>query len=172
MKRQMARQPEQGVSNDAENATDTALSAGSTLHPKHATKHATAAHDVPIEQSSRRAGAKPSAEHVADTVPSTGPLPHPERVHNLLTAAHDNPPEQSYRRVSAKAKPSAFDKRKADVDARQEARLAAEQDRRDRQIERERHRKIMSRAVNGQRKLGRESTVLLDKVKRMMKHNN
>lgn len=75
-------------------------------------------------------------------------------------------------------RPTAFDKqsreakhRNDEAEARRRARAEAERERQDRLAERERHRKIMTsaRTVNGQRKLGRESTVLLDRVKRMMK---
>ncbi|KFZ16646.1 hypothetical protein V502_04993, partial [Pseudogymnoascus sp. VKM F-4520 (FW-2644)] len=76
-------------------------------------------------------------------------------------------------------KPGYFDKAKAEADAKRveaEARRA-EFERRDKERkgkveERERHRRAMAKARtggrNGQRKLGRESVVLLDKVRRMV----
>lgn len=62
--------------------------------------------------------------------------------------------------------------RKAEAQARREAREKAEREREEKQVERERQRKAMAKArsggKNGQRKLGRESQVLLEKVQRMM----
>lgn len=76
-------------------------------------------------------------------------------------------------------KPGYFDKAKAEADAKRKEAEArrAEFERRDRERkakveERERHRRAMAKArtggKNGQRKLGRESVVLLDKVRRMV----
>ncbi|KFY35423.1 hypothetical protein V495_08017 [Pseudogymnoascus sp. VKM F-4514 (FW-929)] len=98
--------------------------------------------------------------------------------------APDAPPAASVPRFSGpkteRAKrPGYFDKAKAEADAkRKEAEeRRAEFERRDKERkakmeERERHRRAMAKArtggKNGQRKLGRESQVLLDKVRRMV----
>lgn len=63
-------------------------------------------------------------------------------------------------------------KRKAEAEERRRARAEAEQQRQKKIEERERFRKAMAKARtggrNGQRKLGRESQPLLEKVKRLM----
>ena len=61
--------------------------------------------------------------------------------------------------------------RKAEAEERRKAREEAERQRQQKMEERERFRKAMAKArrggPNGQRKLGRESKVLLEKAKRM-----
>ncbi|ELR09238.1 hypothetical protein VC83_01874 [Pseudogymnoascus destructans] len=107
---------------------------------------------------------------------------HPSR--QAMLDAPDAPPAASVPRFSgpktARAKkPGYFDKAKAEADVkRKEAEeRRAEFERRDKERkgkveERERHRRAMAKARtggrNGQRKLGRESVVLLDKVRRMV----
>jgi len=63
-------------------------------------------------------------------------------------------------------------RKKEQAEVQQKAREEAEKERTRRLAERERFRKTMAKArhggPNGQRKLGRESTVLLEKAKRMM----
>lgn len=64
------------------------------------------------------------------------------------------------------------DRRKKEIDERREAREKANRERIQKIEERERFRKAMAKArtggKNGQRKLGRESQVLLERVQRMM----
>lgn len=62
------------------------------------------------------------------------------------------------------------DRLKAEAEQRRLAREQAERERAEKLAERERHRKVMAKArtATGQRKLGRESVVLLDKVKRLV----
>lgn len=110
---------------------------------------------------------------------------HPSR--QAMIDAPDAPPTASVPRFSGPKtdgkprtkKPGYFDKAKAEADAkRKEAEeRRAEFEKRDRERkakveERERHRRAMAKARtggrNGQRKLGRESVVLLDKVRRMV----
>ncbi|KFY10466.1 hypothetical protein V492_05003, partial [Pseudogymnoascus sp. VKM F-4246] len=110
---------------------------------------------------------------------------HPSR--QAMLDAPDAPPTASVPRFSGPKtdgkprakKPGYFDQAKAEADAKRaeaEARRA-EFERRDKERkakveERERHRRAMAKArtggKNGQRKLGRESVVLLDKVRRMV----
>lgn len=67
---------------------------------------------------------------------------------------------------------AAAEQRQAEVDARRAAREKADRDRAEKLAERERFRKAMAKArsggKNGQRKLGRESQVLLERVQRIM----
>ncbi|OBT47689.1 hypothetical protein VE00_02241 [Pseudogymnoascus sp. WSF 3629] len=110
---------------------------------------------------------------------------HPSR--QAMLDAPDAPPTASVPRFSGPKidgksrakKPGYFDKAKAEADVkRKEAEeRRAEFERRDKERrgkveERERHRRAMAKARtggrNGQRKLGRESVVLLDKVRRMV----
>lgn len=64
------------------------------------------------------------------------------------------------------------EKQKAEVNKRREERAAANAERERKLAERERWRRAMSKAKgrgpHGQRKLGRESKILLEKVKRMV----
>lgn len=63
-------------------------------------------------------------------------------------------------------------RRKAEAEERRQAREEAERQRQEKIAERERFRRAMAKArtggPNGQRKLGRESTVLLERVKKMV----
>jgi hypothetical protein len=108
---------------------------------------------------------------------------HPERqamldapVESATVPRYAGPKSESKPRAK---KPGYFDKAKAEADAkkREAEERRAEFERRDTErkskvAERERHRRAMAKArtggKNGQRKLGRESVVLLDKVKRMV----
>lgn len=102
-----------------------------------------------------------------------------------MLSAPSAPPPASVPRFSGPKKterakkPGYFDKAKAEADAKRveaEARRAEferrDKERRGKVEERERHRRAMAKARtggrNGQRKLGRESVVLLDKVRRMV----
>jgi hypothetical protein len=87
---------------------------------------------------------------------------------------HKQPFERRQRRPRPQtyAKESQFAQhKKEEADARQKARDDANKERALKLAERERFRKTMAKArggPNGQRKLGRESTVLLAKVQRLM----
>ncbi|SMQ54733.1 unnamed protein product [Zymoseptoria tritici ST99CH_1A5] len=111
--------------------------------------------------------------------------PHPDR-QNLMDKEAEEPEveqQKTFReprqRRERKPKPMPFRKehdqaqqRKAQMEEWRIAREAAEKERQAKIEERERFRKAMAKArtggPNGQRKLGRESNVLLEKVKRMV----
>lgn len=109
---------------------------------------------------------------------------HPDRVKMLEEPApepyvpHHARASETQRR-QRRARPQPFEKeaelgrqRKEEMEARQKAREEAEKERTRKLAERERFRKTMAKArhggPNGQRKLGRESTVLLEKARRLV----
>jgi hypothetical protein len=95
--------------------------------------------------------------------------PHPDRVKMLEEKSPEPQPEHSTERRQRRPRPQPFQKEEAE--ARRRAREEAEKQRAIRLAERERFRKTMAKArggPNGQRKLGRESTVLLAKAQRIM----
>ena len=125
-----------------------------------------------------------SAELQAPT--EANPPPHPDRQVLIDQEVEDPSPEDQvevaqeggYRQRKKRPKTVPFQKeyehaqrRKAEMEERQKAYREAEQERQSKIAERERFRKAMAKArtggPNGQRKLGRESKVLLEKVKRM-----
>ena len=79
---------------------------------------------------------------------------------------HRKPKHQPFQREYSQAQ-----QRKAEAEERRKAREEAERQRQAKGEERERFRRAMAKARtggrNGQRKLGRESKVLLEKVKRL-----
>jgi len=114
--------------------------------------------------------------------------PHPDR-QSLINRAgtytqphetDENVPQegvQPRKRRKAKHQPFKHEhdqalRRKAEADERRKAREAAERERQQKIEERQRFRKAMAKArtggPNGQRKLGRESKVLLERVRRMV----
>lgn len=116
----------------------------------------------------------------AEPVPEPSLEPHPDRLKML--EAEEPEPEQASGYAGERRKrhhrPQPFQKesemarkKKEEAQARQQAREAAEKERAQRLAERDRFRKTMAKArggPNGQRKLGRESTVLLAKAQRLM----
>lgn len=108
--------------------------------------------------------------------------PHPDR--QVLLDGPSPEPEQAPERANPhkprkRPRPQPFNheaelaqKRREEAEARQKAREETENERQLRLAERERFRKAMTKARtggrNGQRKLGRESKVLLEKVKRLV----
>ena len=99
--------------------------------------------------------------------------PHEELAGNA-SQSHDSRNPRRY--STPKRKPFAketelAERRRAEAEARKKDREAAEEQRRQKAEERERFRRAMAKARsggrNGQRKLGRESVVLLEKVKRV-----
>ncbi|KAH7071911.1 hypothetical protein BKA63DRAFT_534800 [Paraphoma chrysanthemicola] len=104
--------------------------------------------------------------------------PHPDRVKMLEEKSPEPQPDNSSERRQRRPRPQPFKKEsetarknKEEAEARQKAREEAEKERAVRLAERERFRKTMAKArggPNGQRKLGRESTVLLAKAQRIM----
>ncbi|KAI8941756.1 hypothetical protein NX059_002960 [Plenodomus lindquistii] len=114
----------------------------------------------------------------AEPVPEPTLEPHPDRVKMLEDAEPEDAPQQRTERRQRRARPMPFQKeaelaqkKKEEAEARQAARDAALKERAQKQAERERFRKTMAKArggPNGQRKLGKESTVLLAKAQRLM----
>jgi hypothetical protein len=117
-----------------------------------------------------------------EAAPEPSTAPHPDR-QNLMDQAPvdgDNSAEEQPRpRKPRKPKHQPFKreheaalKRKAEAEERRKAREEAEKQRQQKIEEREKFRKAMAKArtggKNGQRKLGRESLPLLQKVKRMV----
>ncbi|KAK5729050.1 hypothetical protein LTR15_002191 [Elasticomyces elasticus] len=114
--------------------------------------------------------------------------PHPDRQTLIEREAEDPAPVKAEvisepfappRRRERKPKPLPFkrehekaQREKAEAEERRQAREAAEKERQSKIEERERFRRAMAKArsggVNGQRKLGRESKVLLEKVQKMV----
>jgi hypothetical protein len=112
------------------------------------------------------------------TEPST--TPHPDR-QTLIEEAGKSPETRETQPGRRRRKPKSIpfrqeyeqaQQRKTEAEERREAREEAERQRQQKLEERERFRKAMAKArtggPNGQRKLGRESKVLLEKVKRMV----
>ena len=122
-------------------------------------------------------------EVAAEPAPEPTLEPHPDRL-KLLERTSPEPEEEdeqarAARRRQKRARPQPFKqeseiarKRKEEAEARQKAREEAEKERQRKIAEREHFRKAMAKAKqvgpNGQRKLGRESTVLLEKVKKIV----
>jgi hypothetical protein len=110
--------------------------------------------------------------------------PHPDRLKLLERTSPD--PEAASDQTKAfrerkRPRPQPFKheteiarKRREETEARQKAREEAERERQRKIAERENFRKAMNKArrvgPDGKRKLGRESTVLLEKVKKMVGH--
>lgn len=107
--------------------------------------------------------------------------PHPDR-QTLIEKEAEKPEQQDrnetrQRKRRPKAVPfkkehEAAQQRKAEAEERRKAREEAERERKRKTEERERFRRAMAKARtggrNGQRKLGRESKPLLERVKRMV----
>jgi hypothetical protein len=107
---------------------------------------------------------------------------HPSRKAMLFALQESTPPSQSSQyphRERRQRKPKYFEKeeayaaeRKAEANSRREAYERREKEKQEKIEERDRFRKAMAKArsggKNGQRKLGRESKVLLEKVKRVV----
>ncbi|EPE25814.1 hypothetical protein GLAREA_01726 [Glarea lozoyensis ATCC 20868] len=121
----------------------------------------------------------------ASTIPEPHPEPasqelHPSRQAMLAAPQETTPPPSSAQhppRERRQRKPRYFEKeeayaaqRKAEAEAKREEYERREKEKREKIEERDRFRKAMAKArtggKNGQRKLGRESKVLLEKVKR------
>ncbi|ORY07408.1 hypothetical protein BCR34DRAFT_489505 [Clohesyomyces aquaticus] len=119
----------------------------------------------------------------AETAPEPTLEPHPDRA-RLWEEPSPEPEQAQHQRIQRDRRPKRprpqpykeeteiARKRKEGADARRQAREDAGQERQEKIAERERFRKAMAKARSGgpncQRKLGRESNVLLEKVKRMV----
>ncbi|KAF1996631.1 hypothetical protein P154DRAFT_309416 [Amniculicola lignicola CBS 123094] len=143
------------------------------------------AREEPAAQKSvyeREIEANGAGEEPAEPLPEPTIEPHPDRL-RLLEKEAENPgadelQDKPWRRQK-RPRPQPFKneteiarRKKEEAEARQKAREDAERDKQRKLAERERFRKAMAKArgsgPNGQRKLGRESNVLLEKVKRMV----
>lgn len=102
---------------------------------------------------------------------------HPDR-QRMLDNPEDNAGSASAINSARSRRPAYFEKdqayaeaKKAEADSRRQEFERREKDRKEKNEERERFRRAMAKArtggKNGQRKLGRESKILLEKVKRM-----
>jgi hypothetical protein len=124
------------------------------------------------------AGASNDDDELREPVREPNLEPHPDRVRMLEENSPEPDKEDQYERRTRRPRPQPFKKeaevahkKKEDAEARQQVRDEAEKERAKRLIERERFRRTMAKArggPNGQRKLGRESTVLLAKAQRIM----
>lgn len=125
----------------------------------------------------REAGAEDVDEH-PEPVPEPTVEPHPDRMRLLEEEAEEQRSEQPADRRKGWSRPQPFRKetevarqKKEDAEARHKAKEEIEKERSRKIAERERFRKTMAKArggPSGQRKLGRESTVLLAKAQRLM----
>lgn len=123
----------------------------------------------------REAEANPEDNERAEPVPEPTLEPHPERVKMLEEPEKETP---KFERRQRRTRPQPFEKeaeiarkKQEQAEARQKAREEADRERTKKIAERERFRKAMAKArggPNGQRKLGRESKVLLEKAQRLM----
>lgn len=133
---------------------------------------------------------KPIPDEALEDVQAAAPLPpqpsqelHPER-QAMLDAPQESipPPLRTFQARSVRKKPrkpayfekeTAFaEQKKAEVEARRFEFERRDKERKQKIVERERLRKTMAKArtggKNGQRKLGRESKALLEKVRRVV----
>ena len=102
--------------------------------------------------------------------------PHPDRAVLLEEKSPEPERQQNFERRQRRPRPQPFQKesllaqkKKDEAEARRKAKEEADRERAKKAAERERFRKTMAKArggPNGQRKLGRESTVLLAKAQR------
>ncbi|KAF2996804.1 hypothetical protein E8E13_001336 [Curvularia kusanoi] len=114
-------------------------------------------------------------DDAAEPVPEATLEPHPDRVKMLEEPEKEAP---TFERRQRRTRQDPFQKeaeiarkKKEQAEARQKAREEADRERTKKIAERERFRKAMAKArggPNGQRKLGRESKVLLEKAQRLM----
>lgn len=124
---------------------------------------------------------EPGDDHANQKSPEPAPEPtlepHPDRVAMLEENLPEPERQQGFQRRQRRPRPQPFQKetelaqkKREEAEARQKAREEADRERAKKAAERERFRKTMAKArgPNGQRKLGRESTVLLAKAQRLM----
>jgi hypothetical protein len=126
----------------------------------------------------READVSDNDDGPAEPVPEPNLEPHPDRMKMLEEESPEPREERPAERRQRRQRPQPFQKesevarkKKEEAEARQKAREEADRERASKLAERERFRKTMAKArggPNGQRKLGRESTVLLAKAQRIM----
>lgn len=119
------------------------------------------------------------------TEPASEPSlePHPDRLKLLEGASPQSDPTSSSRPTQRRRRPRSqpygnetelAQRRKEETDLRRKAREEAGKERQKKHAERERFRKAMAKArggPDGKRKLGRESVVLLEKVKKLVSNS-
>ncbi|KAF2279220.1 uncharacterized protein EI97DRAFT_439605 [Westerdykella ornata] len=136
---------------------------------------------VSLQSVYERVAAANAGEPAASAEPAPEPTlePHPDRQKLLEQPSPDpeaapTPPGRRKRRPRPqpfKREEELARKRREEAEARRKARDEAEKERQRKLAERERFRKAMAKArggPGGKRKLGRESAVLLEKVKRLV----
>jgi hypothetical protein len=126
----------------------------------------------------REAADEDDSNEPAEAAPEPSLEPHPDRVAMLQEDSPEPEPKQNLERRQRRPRPQPFkkeselaQKKREEAEARQRAREEADKERTRKIAERERFRKTMAKArggPNGQRKLGRESTVLLAKAQKLM----
>jgi hypothetical protein len=126
----------------------------------------------------READANEADDEPAEPVPEPSLEPHPDRLKMLEEKSPEPIQERPAESRQRRPRPTPFKKetelarkKKEEAEARYKAREEADKERAAKIAERERFRKTMAKArggPNGQRKLGRESTVLLAKAQRIM----
>jgi hypothetical protein len=133
-----------------------------------------------VYERAAEAGELPPTPEPAEPVPEPTLEPHPDRLKLLEKTSPEPDHAPAFRpgHRNKRPRPQPFKnetelarKRKEEAEARRKAREDAERERQKKIAERERMRKAMAKArggPDGKRKLGRESTVLLEKVKRMV----
>lgn len=115
-----------------------------------------------------------AADEPSEPAPEPNLEPHPDRLRMLEEKSLepvDQPPRRRQRPQPFQRETEVARKKKEEFEARQKAREEADKECANKLAERERFRKAMAKArggPNGQRKLGRESTVLLAKAQRLM----
>lgn len=133
-----------------------------------------------VYERAEEAGELPTSTDPAEPVPEPSLDPHPDRM-KLLEQASPEPDQRRSEhagRRNKRSRPQTYKneteiarKKKEEAEARRKEREEAEKERHRKRAERERMRKAMAKArggPDGKRKLGRESTVLLEKVKRLV----
>lgn len=126
-----------------------------------------------------REGEATDTDEPAELAPEPSLEPHPDRLRMLEEEDEQDPaPNQPAERRGRRPRPQPFKKetevarqKKQEAEARQRAKEDTQKERARKLAERERFRKTMAKArggPNGQRKLGRESTVLLAKAQRLI----
>jgi len=126
----------------------------------------------------REANEDDAKDEPSEPAPEPTLEPHPDRVAMLEEKSPEPEREQNFERRQRRPRPQPFQKesqlaqkKREEAEARQRAREEADKERAKKIAERERFRKTMAKArggPNGQRKLGRESTVLLAKAQKLM----
>ncbi|KAI4718789.1 hypothetical protein E4T48_04989 [Aureobasidium sp. EXF-10727] len=152
--------------------------AGDDVQPKRPSTYATTDHDeqdspdeVDVEEEVEVQVKAPRHTKPKRTSLSPAPVAEPpqEKTESNLTGIHHS---RRQKIIPFAKEHRAAQRQKREAEERRAAYERSQQERAEKTEERERFRKAMAKArsggKNGQRKLGRESTVLLDRIKRMV----